>query len=70
MLNTQTATLSQLIDNQRVADLPLNGRTAQSLVFLAPGTVLGPATGEGGTYPNAEQVAVVNGEGAAVGEFT
>ena len=39
LVATRTATQGQLIDAKRVVDLPLNGRGAQSLVFLAPGTV-------------------------------
>ena len=61
------ATVGQLVDQKRVADLPLNGRQAQSLVFLAAGTVdvtdnycgLGC---HGGVYPG-EQQASVNGAG-------
>jgi len=61
------ATVGQLVDQRRVADLPLNGRQAQSLVFLAAGTVdvtdnycgLGC---HGGVYPG-EQQASVNGAG-------
>ncbi len=52
MVNTQTATLSQLVDQQRVVDLPLNGRTPQSLVFITPGAVNVGITGsQGGVYP-------------------
>lgn len=65
LVDTRTATNGQLIDQQRVTDLPLNGRTAQSLLFLAPGTVdLGRngcvICGQGGVYPG-EQTAGVNG---------
>ena len=66
---TRTATNGQLINQQRVVDLPLNGRTAQSLVFLAAGTVdlsskyCGVGC-HGGVYPG-EQVAGVNGAGSA-----
>src|SRR5262245_6524766 len=38
MVNTQTATVSQLVNQKQVVDLPLNGRAAQALVFLAPGS--------------------------------
>jgi hypothetical protein len=64
---TRTGTVSQLIDQKKVVELPLNGRMAQSLVFLAPGTVdLGRngcrICGHGGVYPG-EQTAGVNGAG-------
>ena len=62
---TRTATTSQLIDRQRVAELPLNGRLAQSLLNVAAGTVdLGRngciICGQGGVYPG-EATASVNG---------
>src|SRR6266568_1623179 len=67
LVSTRDATVGQLVDQKRVVDLPLNGRQAQSLVFLAAGTVdvtdnycgLGC---HGGVYPG-EQQASVNGAG-------
>src|SRR5437867_5144472 len=38
LVTTGTATVGQLVDQRRIVDLPLNGRTVQSLVFLAAGT--------------------------------
>src|SRR5262249_39439421 len=35
LVGTRTGTLSQVVDQKRVVELPLNGRMAQSLVFLA-----------------------------------
>lgn len=69
LVTTRTATQGQLIDTKRVVDLPLNGRGAQALVFLAAGTVnlTGRYCGEdchGGVYPGS-QVAGVNGAGSA-----
>jgi len=62
---TRTATTSQLIDRQRVAELPLNGRLAQSLLNLAVGTIDLARNGcvicgQGGVYPG-EATASVNG---------
>src|SRR3954452_3547274 len=62
---TRNATSSQLIDQQRVTELPLNGRLAQSLLNVAVGTVdLGRngciICGQGGVYPG-EATASVNG---------
>jgi Carboxypeptidase regulatory-like domain/TonB dependent receptor-like, beta-barrel len=70
VLTTRTATLSQLVDQKKIVDLPLNGRQAQSLLFLAAGTVDETGTGpgyclancEGGVYPG-EQDASVSGLG-------
>jgi len=59
MLPAETSNIAQLVDTQRVVDLPLNGRQAQSLLFLAPGTInttpyyCGSAC-QGGVYPNAQ----------------
>jgi hypothetical protein len=69
LVSLRTATGGQLIDQQRVVELPLNGRMAQSLVFLSAGTVdLGRngcrICGHGGVYPG-EQTAGVNGAGMA-----
>jgi hypothetical protein len=67
LIETRTGTISQLVDTKRIVELPLNGRMAQSLVFLAPSTVdLGRngcrICGHGGVYPG-EQTAGVNGAG-------
>ena len=64
---TRTGTVGQLVDQKRIVELPLNGRMAQTLVFLAAGTVdLGRngcrICGHGGVYPG-EQTAGVNGAG-------
>src|SRR5207253_7005891 len=69
LVGTRNGTLGQLVDHKRVVELPLNGRMAQSLVFLAAGTVdLGRngcrICGHGGVYPG-EQTAGVNGAGMA-----
>jgi hypothetical protein len=69
LVTTRTATAGQLIDQRRVVDLPLNGRGAQSLVFLSAGSIdlSGRYCGvdcHGGVYPG-EQVAGVNGAGSA-----
>src|SRR5437867_961632 len=37
MVNTQTATIGQLVNQRQVTDLPLNGRGAQGLVLIAVG---------------------------------
>ena len=57
MLPAETSNIAQLVDTQRVVDLPLNGRQVQSLLFLTPGTIdttlyyCGSAC-QGGVYPN------------------
>lgn len=44
-VDTTTGTLSQVVDQARVVDLPLNGRNAASLVTLVAGVVAAPGNG-------------------------
>jgi hypothetical protein len=65
LVTTGTATVGQLIDEKQVVELPLNGRRAQTLLYLAPGTVDEDqirSLGYGGVYPG-EQLANINGTG-------
>ena len=69
MLTTSTGTVSQLVDQKRVVDLPLNGRNANTLVFLGAGTANTTNNYclyncQGGVYPSAQE-ASVNGGGTA-----
>ena len=58
-VDTTTGTLSQVIDRDRVVDLPLNGRNAASLITLVAGVVdatnegNGANQGNGKTFPAA-----------------
>src|SRR5207247_6378451 len=42
-VETTTATVSNLIDEKKVTDLPLNGRDLTQLSFLQPGVIKSPA---------------------------
>ncbi|MDP9051192.1 MAG: TonB-dependent receptor, partial [Acidobacteriota bacterium] len=42
-VDTSTSTLSQVVEEKRIVDLPLNGRNPVSLALLVPGTVQAPA---------------------------
>ncbi len=59
-VDTTSGTLSQVVDQQRVVDLPLNGRNAAALMTLVAGVVAGPSNGmdEGSTktFPAAVSV--------------
>jgi len=48
LLNTSDATVSTLIGNQFVTNMPLNGRSFSSLLDLTPGVVLTPANASSG----------------------
>lgn len=45
LVETRSTGIGQVIDNQRVVELPLNGRQAQYLILLTGGATLPPATG-------------------------
>jgi hypothetical protein len=49
LLQSQTAAVSQLIDNRQMVDLPLNGRMFSTLITLSPGAYTGSAGNLGGT---------------------
>ena len=44
LINTQAATVSTVVDRQFAENLPLNGRSFQSLIYLTPGTVATTST--------------------------
>ncbi len=67
LVTTRSATTGQLVNQQSIVNLPLDGREAQNLLFLVPGAndVTNDYCGvgcEGGAYPG-EQYANVNGGG-------
>src|SRR3982751_2692486 len=74
MVETRSGALSQVINQQKVVGLPLDGRNAASLVLLAPGTVdlnAGNASGSGdtiqtATYPNAQSISTNGGRADTV----
>ena len=73
LVTTRNATGSQLIDQKRIVELPLQGRRPERLMYLAAGTVdLGRNScricGQGGFYPG-EETAGVNGTGQGQVQF-
>ena len=65
MINTTDATVSTTIDRNFAENLPLNGRSFQTLILLAPGTVLTSVSG----FSNNGTVSV-NGQRADANSFT
>jgi hypothetical protein len=64
LLNTESATVSTVVDRTFVQDLPLNGRSFQTLIMLAPGVVVTPTA-----LDNQGQFSV-NGQRADANYFT
>jgi Carboxypeptidase regulatory-like domain/TonB dependent receptor len=46
-INTTDATVSTVVDRRFVQNMPLNGRSFQSLITLAPGVTVVPSSGQG-----------------------
>jgi hypothetical protein len=70
MVQTQDTAVSEVIDQRRIIDLPLNGRQATDLILLAGGTATDPTASFGGgnalvttkNYPNSVSVSVAGGQ--------
>ena len=63
MVNTQSGTLSQVVQQRYLVDLPLNGRNAATLIRMVPGTVSGVGTTTAG-YANASDTIAISVNGA------
>lgn len=62
MVDTESGTLHQVVTQKYIEDLPLNGRNAATLVYMAPGTVQGKGTDVGGYATTSDTIGVsVNG---------
>ena len=64
-VNTSSSTLSQVVEQKRIVDLPLNGRNAVSLALLVPGTVQAPNDGaDQGQYKTIPVAITVSANGS------
>lgn len=54
-INTTDAAVGTVIDRQFVENIPLNGRSFQTLVLLSPGTITGTPQVSAGTPPSNDQ---------------
>ncbi|HKE28244.1 MAG TPA: carboxypeptidase regulatory-like domain-containing protein [Bryobacteraceae bacterium] len=61
-VNTQSASVSTVVDRQFAENLPLNGRSFQTLIMLAPGVALSPGNNNKGEFS-------VNGSRASANSF-
>ena len=62
MVNTQSGTLSQVVQQQYIQELPLNGRNAATLIRMVPGVVTGVGTTTAGYANNNDTINIsVNG---------
>jgi hypothetical protein len=71
ILPTTSATLSQLVGQREIVDLPLNGRQPEGLVFITAGannasTRYGITTSQGGVVPDEQEAITAGGEQADV----
>ena len=66
MVETQSTSLSEVIDQRRIIDLPLNGRQATDLILLAGGAAIAPSAAgrfiSTHDYPTAVGVSVAGGQ--------
>jgi hypothetical protein len=66
MVQTQDTTISEVVDQRRIIDLPLNGRQATDLILLSGGATVAPnAAGRVATshdYPTSSPVSVSGGQ--------
>ncbi len=62
MVDTETGTLRQVVSEKYINELPLNGRNAATLVYMAPGTVAGKGS-DTGTYANTSDTIAVSVNG-------
>ena len=62
MINTQSGAISQVVQQQYLQELPLNGRNAASLIRMVPGAVTGVGTTTAGYANNSDTINIsVNG---------
>ena len=58
MVDSQSGALRQVVGSQYIEDLPLEGRNAAALVYMAPGTVLGKGTDTATYATNGDNLAI------------
>ena len=70
-VDTSSATISQVVDQRRINDLPLNGRNAASLTTLVAGVVIAPsAQADQGLTKTFPVAVTITSNGTRVGQTT
>lgn len=66
MVETQNTSVSQVIDSQRIVDLPLNGRQATQLILLSGAATVTPAGDlvSNKNYPSSTTMSIAGGQGS------
>ena len=62
MVDTERTGYGSVIENQRIEELPLNGRNVFNLIQLAGGSVPGAAGSAGASIPGAQTISVAGGQ--------
>jgi Carboxypeptidase regulatory-like domain len=65
LVETQATGVGQLIENQRILELPLNGRVATDLIQYTGGAIPQGVAGNGG-YPGTQQFVIAGGQAFGV----
>jgi hypothetical protein len=68
LVETQSTNLGSVIENQRILELPLDGRQATNLIQLAGAAVPQGVAGPGG-FPNTGQIVIAGGQAFGVGFY-
>ena len=65
LVESQATSVGTVMENQRILELPLNGRVATDLIQYTPGVITLGVAGNGG-YPHTEQFTITGGQGFGV----
>jgi hypothetical protein len=65
LVETQATGVGSVMENQRILELPLNGRVATDLIQYTPGVIPQGVAGNGG-YPNTSQFVIAGGQAFGV----
>jgi hypothetical protein len=69
LVETRTQGVGQVIENQRILELPLNGRNVTELISLAGGATPAPITRGSRSFQRGEGVSIAGGLGTGVAYF-